>query len=93
MVQAALQADYLPRQISFKHTVQLWLSWIQQKVGCMNAMTYTRLLYLIAQRRVGRRPGHIEPRAVKRRPKPFPLLMEARDKARKNIIKNGHPKK
>jgi hypothetical protein len=93
MVQAALQVDCLPRQISFKHTVQLCLAWIQQKIAVMNAMAYTQLLYLIAQRRVGGRPGRIEPRAIKRRPKPFPLLMEARDKARKNIIKNGHPKK
>ena len=72
MVQAALQADCLPRQISFKHTVQLWLSWIQQKIAVMNAMTYTRLLSLIAQRRAGKRPGRIEPRAVKRRPSLFP---------------------
>ena len=30
MAQAALLADILPRQISFKHTLQLWLSWNQK---------------------------------------------------------------
>ena len=93
MVQAALQAGCLPRQISFKHTVQIWLSWTQQTGMCIGSMNHTLLLHLIAQRRVGKRPGRIEPRAVKRRPKPFPLLMETRDNARKNILKNGHPKK
>ncbi len=27
MAQAALLADILPRQLSFKHTLQLWLAW------------------------------------------------------------------
>lgn len=93
MVQAALQAGCIPRQISFKHTVQICLSWTQQTGMCIGSMNHTLLLHLIAQRRVGKRPGRIEPRAVKRRPKPFPLLMETRDNARKNILKNGHPKK
>jgi len=30
MVQAALLSCVLPRQISFKHTLQLWLAWFQQ---------------------------------------------------------------
>lgn len=42
---------------------------------------------------LGNRAGRIEPRAVKRRPKPFPLLMKPRDEARAEIRKNGHPKK
>jgi len=51
------------------------------------------LLILIAQQRVGNRPGRIEPRNLKRRPKAFPLLMKPRVKARALVKKNGHPKK
>ena len=29
MAQAALLADQIPRQLSFKHTVQIWIAWQQ----------------------------------------------------------------
>ncbi|MDP2786576.1 MAG: IS4 family transposase, partial [Pseudomonadota bacterium] len=48
---------------------------------------------LIAQQRVGNRPGRIEPRAVKRRAKPYPLLMKPRHQARNDVRRMGHPKK
>jgi len=51
------------------------------------------LFTLIAQQRVGNRPYRTEPRAVKRRPKPFPLLTKTRSEAREDIWKKGHPKK
>jgi hypothetical protein len=51
------------------------------------------LLELIAQKRVGKRPGRIEPRAIKQRPKPYPMLMKTRRLARVEVRTNGHPKK
>jgi len=42
---------------------------------------------------VGNRPGRIEPRAVKRRPKALPLLTKPRGVARENVKLYGHPKK
>lgn len=93
MAQAALLSDILPRQLSFKHTLQLWVSWLQIGAGKYNDEKLSVLFELIAQQRVGKRPGRIEPRAVKRRPKPFPLLMKRREVAREDIRKNGHPKK
>jgi len=93
MVQAAKLSDLLPRQISFKHTVQLWLAWRQQSVASDLQGGQGHLFVLIAQVTVGNRPGRIEPRAVKRRPKPFPLLMKPREEARNEIRQNGHPKK
>ena len=51
------------------------------------------LFVLIAQIRVADRPGRIEPRAVKRRPKPFPRLDRPRQQARMKIEKYGHAKK
>jgi len=93
MAQSALLADPIPRPLSFKHTVQIWFSW-QQRSGAMNdAVSINALLALIADPRVGLRPGRVEPRAVKRRPKPFPLLTEPRAIAREEIRQNGHPKK
>lgn len=47
-----------------------------------------RLLELIGKKRVGDRPDRHEPRAVKRRPKPHPLLKVPR-KAAKRLIKRG----
>jgi hypothetical protein len=93
MAQAALLADQIPRQLSFKHTVQIWMAWQQRGGGTHDAVSIHALLDLIAEPRVGLRPGRIEPRALKRRPKPFPLLTKPRDEAREYIRANGHPKK
>ncbi len=92
MAQAATLSGCLPRQISFKHTVQLWITW--RRYGLDYDPDQLRsLLILMAQQRVGDRPGRIEPRAIKRRNKPFPLLMMARSKARDHVRRHGHPKK
>ena len=93
MAQAALLADILPRQISFKHTLQLWIAWRQSAVGLYDDDELACLFILIAQQQVGNRPGRIEPRAVKRRPKPFPLLTKPREIARRDVRIYGHPKK
>lgn len=90
MAQAALTQDRLPRELSFKHTLQLWVAWGQCAIGNEHDDT---LFVLIAQQQVGNRTGRIEPRAIKRRPKPYPLLTKPRQIAREDIRKNGHPKK
>ena len=48
---------------------------------------------LISKRRAGNRSGRVEPKAVKRRPKPYKLLIVKREIAREDIRKNGYPKK
>jgi len=93
MAQAALLADQIPRQLSFKHTVQIWLCWQQRGGATHDAVCINALLVLIAEPRVGLRPGRVEPRALKRRPKLFPLLTKPRQVAREEIRENGHPKK
>lgn len=93
MAQAALQADQIPRQLSFKHTVQIWVSWQQRGGGTHDAAGIHALLVLIAAPRVGLRPGRIEPRALKRRLKNYPLLTKPRAIAREEVRQNGHPKK
>jgi hypothetical protein len=92
MLEAALVADVRVREISFKHTLQLWLIW-SQTGSLLDDDQHIRLLLLIAQQRVGQRPGRVEPRAVKRRPKAYPLLTKPRAQARREVRKKGHPKK
>jgi hypothetical protein len=89
MAQAALLADQIPRQLSFKHTVQIWISWQQHGGGTHDAVAVNALPILIAEPRVGLRPGRLEPRAVKRRPKPFPRLTKPRQVAREEIRQHG----
>ena len=88
MAQAALDADVHPRQLSFKHTVQLWAEWTAHRVD-LSADPDT-LFRLIAQSTVGNRPARIEPRARKRRPKPYPWLKIPRAEARERVHRYGH---
>jgi hypothetical protein len=50
-----------------------------------------RLLELIGAKRVGDRPDRYEPRAVKRRPKPHPLLKMPRKATRRLIERERSP--
>ncbi|MEO8006956.1 MAG: IS4 family transposase [Betaproteobacteria bacterium] len=93
MAQAAHTARCLPRELSFKHTVQLWTAWAHLRYANQTDAMLDTLFVLIAQPRVGKRPGRIEPRAVKRRPKPYPLLTKPRALAREDVRLHGHPKK
>jgi hypothetical protein len=93
MAQAALLSDILPRQLSFKHALQLWIAWLSIAREGYDDNQLAEMFLLIAQQKVGKRPGRVEPRAVKRRPKPFPLLAKTRAAAREDVRKNGHPKK
>jgi hypothetical protein len=88
IAQAAAGRSVLPRQISFTGARQA-LTELRE------SLTYAsreRLLCLgetllarIARRRVGERPDRVEPRAIKRRPKPHDLLTEPRAAARAKL--------
>ena len=82
MAESAQRVGILPRQLSFKHTVQSWLAWLHRQIQCVMSESLDLLFRLIGQVRVGDRPGRVEPRAVKQRPKPFPRLTTTRQKAR-----------
>lgn len=88
IAQSAIIYGLTPRQISFKHALQILNTYL-----LLNQVIDEFMLALIAKRIVGNRPGRIEPRAVKRRPKPYKLLMKPRGVAREDVLKNGHPKK
>ena len=93
MAQAALLADQIPRQLSFKQTVQVWLSWYRRGGATTDGVCLHAVLVLIAEPRVGLRPGRIEPRALKRRGNAYPLLTKPRTQARAEVREHGHPKK
>lgn len=93
MAQAALHAQCRPRQLSFKHSVQIWVAWTQHSNGIYHEDKLAGVFVLIAQQQVGDRAGRIEPRAVKRRPRPYPLLTAPRALARAQVREHGHPRK
>ena len=90
MAEAARVAEVKPRQLSFtgaQHTVRAFES-VHLYDPARIAADFPRLLELIGEKRVGDRPDRYEPRAVKRRPKPHPLLQMPR-KAARRLIKRG----
>ena len=93
MAEAASVSDVLPRQLSFKHSLQLWRIWRQQAGNLDDHESLSILLRLIIEKTVGQRPGRVEPRAIKRWRKSFPLLTKSRSEMRAEIKKYGHPKK
>lgn len=93
MLQSALLADVMPRSLSFKHTLQLWLAAGDALSHSYDDENIAEFMALVAEKTVGNRSGRIEPRAVKRRPKPYPLLTQTRDAAREKVRRYGHPKK
>ena len=84
MLQSALLVGIMPRSISFKHCLQLWLL-VAHQIDLLDQAQQETLLLMISQKRVDNRPGRIEPRAVKRRPKQHALLVVPRKQARKQI--------
>lgn len=90
MAQAAANVGVNPRQLSFKHTVQTWTEWIARGLSTEPADHSSSLFRLIAQIRVGNRPGRIEPRMKKRRPKSYPWLKDSRAQARRRVALHGH---
>lgn len=90
MAQAAREVGVAPRQISFKHTVQLWIAWSGEHLADRPETAQASLFRMIGQLRVGNRPGRIEPRARKRRPKSFPWLKVPRDEARRQLRIHNH---
>ena len=100
MAEACIKHNSLPWKISFKGTIQLLNEFMPQFLSssiAKNKMMYSELLKLIVKNKVGNRPGRIEPRVIKQRPKPFPTLkgprksekMKLMRKVQKRILKNA----
>ncbi len=87
MIESALLCDVIPRQLSFKHTIQLWLTFHQQ-TGTANIELIKELLLLVGQLRVGNRTRRVEPRVIKRRPKAYSMMVKSRSILRQEIVQN-----
>jgi putative transposase len=93
MLEAALRSDRSPRQLSFTAALQkIAAAW-----AITSACDHLLLAKLIgthladmAGNLIGNRPDRVEPRAVKRRPKPHKLLTEPRDDARAKLLRGEH---
>jgi hypothetical protein len=89
MVAAAAKTGIEPREISFKGTLQA-LTAFRDAMPTANPEQRTKrweaIFFAIAYDRVGDRPGRVEPRAKKRRPKQYDLLNCARAEARKRLL-------
>jgi hypothetical protein len=88
MAQAACLAHVVPRQLSFKAALQVLSAFEENLRFCPQARLTTRhaiVLLSIGQAILIVRPGRVEPRAVKRRPKPQPLLTKPRPILRERL--------
>jgi hypothetical protein len=88
MLQAAIAAGRSPRALSFTAALQtIAAAWTVIVIDDEHheLMLQLRLKHL-ASHRIGNRPNRVEPRAIKRRPKPHDLLTEPREKARAKLL-------
>src|SRR5205807_661362 len=89
MSRAAEEAGRSPREVSFKGTLQTMtafqdaLRWTEKEE---RRRLWEVLLAAIGGHRVADRPGRVEPRAIKRRPKPQRILTVPRPEARKRLL-------
>lgn len=93
MAQAATLAGVLARALSFKGAVQLLNAYHQQlrhSAGTRSLVMIAHVLGALSMMRLPSRPFRIEPRAIKRRPKPHRLLLIPRALARLQILAQ-HP--
>ena len=90
MAQAACTNSLLPRQLSFKATLQLLNAFemtLRHGLPQGLATRRTELITRLGHRRLPHRPNRVEPRAVKRRPKQHWLLTKPRHVLRQQLLK------
>lgn len=94
MLQAAIDTDLSPRELSFTNAMQaMAASWIVNPIlnsSALALMVSTQIESLTSQI-VGKRPNRFEPRAVKRRPKPLRLLNIPRKEAKEMLLEGIDP--
>lgn len=92
LLQSAKESGQAPRQLSFSAAMQSiaasWLVIVLSDDSVAAGLVDVGLENL-AGHTIGNRPGRVEPRAVKRRPKPHDLLTQPRDQARAKLLKVG----
>lgn len=92
MCHSAKEQEVSPRSLSFANALQtVAAGWMVMPLLDDNTQGVLLKIELtsIASKTVGNRPGRVEPRAVKKRPKALPLLTMMREKARA-LLRQGH---
>jgi hypothetical protein len=89
MVEAGREHGSDPRRVSFKgalQTLQEFAVGLRTGSPAQRRCLWAILLISIASDEVGHRPDRFEPRARKRRPKPYPLLTKPRRQAKAALL-------
>jgi hypothetical protein len=89
IVTAAAENGVAPRELSFKGTLQAITAFrdtLRTGDPKQRSKLWRAMLAAITYDRVGDRPGRVEPRAKKRRPKQYDLLNCSRAEARKRLL-------
>jgi putative transposase len=89
MLQAAFASELSPRQLSFTAALQKIAVSFETLATCgadVLVMLIEVHLQHLSSQQVGDRPNRVEPRAVKRRPKPHKLLNQPRHQARAELL-------
>ena len=89
ILQSAQASGLLPRELSFTAAMQSiaasWIVAVLSDRSIFGVLVESHLTNLTGHR-VGNRPNRVEPRAVKRRPKPHRLLTKPRAEARRELL-------
>jgi hypothetical protein len=89
MATAAAKNGTQPRELSFKGTLQALTAFrdtMRTAKPDRRAQLWEAMFVMMAYDRVGDRPGRIEPRCKKRRPKQYDLLTIPRNEARNRLL-------
>lgn len=81
IAQACLRQKTLPWQVSFKSSIQVLEEFLPRLLcssGHNRSALYKELMRLITTKKVGNRPGRVEPRLLKQRRQKFPNLKKPR---------------
>jgi hypothetical protein len=88
MFQSATEHDVKPLELSFQATIQHHHNFsyaLAHADAVKREYLYQVLLYLVSKERLPVRPGRVEPRVKKRRPKKYKWLQQPRHKLRKQL--------
>lgn len=89
MVDGGIKGGALPTQISFKATLQLLNQFTPYFISSQKdkkETLYSQMLALIGKNKVGKRPGRVEPRAIRKKTQSFPTLKTDRKVEKERLL-------
>ena len=90
LAQAARHSQLHPRQLSFTGAMRTLRAFEESLNHCPRrqlAHRYANMIRTVATLKLSHRPGRVEPRVRKRRPKNYPLMTQPRNVLRSPLIK------